>query len=96
MKLYSTYILGHLKILNFPFGTNGKFIILCVPILKHIRVIVHQELTLYKCYVSLMCTTIPEGLSDFIFSAAGMKCLVAAIKIFPLLYILWFSKVLWK
>ena len=23
---------------NFPFGTNGKFIILGVPILKHIRV----------------------------------------------------------
>ena len=30
--------LGHLKIMNFPFGTNGKFIILGVPILKHIRV----------------------------------------------------------
>ena len=29
---------GTLKILNFPFGTNGKFIILGVPILKHIRV----------------------------------------------------------
>ena len=27
-----------LKIMNFPFGTNGKFIILGVPILKHIRV----------------------------------------------------------
>ena len=25
--------------MNFPFGTNGKFIILGVPILKHIRVI---------------------------------------------------------
>ena len=24
--------------MNFPFGTNGKFIILGVPILKHIRV----------------------------------------------------------
>ena len=31
-------MLGHLKIMNFPFGTNGKFIILGVPILKHIRV----------------------------------------------------------
>ena len=29
---------GHLKMMNFPFGTNGKFIILGVPILKHIRV----------------------------------------------------------
>ena len=28
--------------MNFPFGTNGKFIILGVPILKHIRV--------YQCY----------------------------------------------
>ena len=25
--------------MNFPFGTNGKFIILGVPILKHIRVV---------------------------------------------------------
>ena len=25
--------------MNFPFGTNGKFIILGVPILKHIRVL---------------------------------------------------------
>ena len=31
--------MGHLKTINFPFGTNGKFIILGVPILKHIRVI---------------------------------------------------------
>ena len=30
--------LRHLKIMNFPFGTNGKFIILGVPILKHFRV----------------------------------------------------------
>ena len=28
--------------MNFPFGTNGKFIILGVPILKHIRVL-HQN-----------------------------------------------------
>ena len=26
MRLYSAKILGHLKIMNFPFGTNGKFI----------------------------------------------------------------------
>ena len=30
---------GHLKIINFPFGTNGKLIILGVPILMHITVI---------------------------------------------------------
>ena len=29
---------GTLKMMNFPFGTNGKFIILGVPILKHFRV----------------------------------------------------------
>ena len=32
---------GTPKIMNFPFGTNGKFIILGVPILKHNRVITH-------------------------------------------------------
>ena len=30
--------MGDLKIMYFPFGTNGKFIILGVPILKHITV----------------------------------------------------------
>ena len=29
---------GHLKIMNFPFGTNGKLMILGAPILKHFRV----------------------------------------------------------
>ena len=29
--------------MNFPFGTNGKFIILGVPILKHIRVCQARE-----------------------------------------------------
>ena len=28
--------------MNFPFGTNGKFIILGVPILKHIRVVMQK------------------------------------------------------
>ena len=28
--------------MNFPFGTNGKFIILGVPILKHIRVFISR------------------------------------------------------
>ena len=32
-------ILGHLKMINFPFGTNGKLIILGVPILMHITVV---------------------------------------------------------
>ena len=29
--------------MNFPFGTNGKFIILGVPVLKHIRVCLSLE-----------------------------------------------------
>ena len=42
--------------MNFPFGTNGKFIILGVPILKHIRVvpvlhsILHAESESGACY----------------------------------------------
>ena len=31
MRLYSALVLGHLKIMNFPFGTNGKFIIFRCP-----------------------------------------------------------------
>ena len=31
------YILGHLKTINFPFGTNGKLTVLGVPNLKHMR-----------------------------------------------------------
>ena len=34
-------ILGHLKTINFPFETNGKLMILGVPILKHFRVAHH-------------------------------------------------------
>ena len=30
--------IGHLKTINFQFGTNGKLIVLGVPILKQIRV----------------------------------------------------------
>ena len=33
---------GHLKIINFPFGTNGKLIVLGVPILKHITVLLDR------------------------------------------------------
>ena len=31
--------IGTPKIINFPFGTNGKLIVLGVPILKHFRVL---------------------------------------------------------
>ena len=30
----SAFILGHLKTINFPFGTNGKLMVLGVPIFK--------------------------------------------------------------
>ena len=31
IRLYFDQILGHLKIINFPFGTNGKFIVFRCP-----------------------------------------------------------------
>ena len=31
--------IGTSKTINFPFGTNGKLMVLGVPILKHLRVI---------------------------------------------------------
>ena len=34
---------GTTKIINFPFGANGKFIILGVPVLKHVAVY-------FKCF----------------------------------------------
>ena len=37
-SLQCAWLLGHLKNINFPFETNGKLMILGVPILKHFRV----------------------------------------------------------
>ena len=31
--IYHNEILGYLKSINFPFGTNGNLMVLCVPIL---------------------------------------------------------------
>ena len=31
--------IGTPKIINFPFGTNGKFMVLGVPLLRHFRVV---------------------------------------------------------
>ena len=31
IRLYTALSLGHLKIMNFPLGTNGKFIIFRCP-----------------------------------------------------------------
>ena len=36
-------ILGHLKTVNFPFGTNGKLRVLGVPILKHYKVFINND-----------------------------------------------------
>ena len=38
IRLYTALSLGHLKIMNFPFGTNENLLFLGVPILKHFRV----------------------------------------------------------
>ena len=42
--------------MNFPFGTNGKFIILGVPILKHIRVSLNSYCLANN--ITLMCLNI--------------------------------------
>ena len=36
------------KLINFPFGTNGKSIILGVPILEHIKVYIFTVLTIFS------------------------------------------------
>ena len=36
--------IGTPKTINFPFGTNGKLIVLGVPVLKHIMVDAESEL----------------------------------------------------
>ena len=43
IRLQCAQILGHLKIINFPLRTNGKFIILGVSIPKHITVCYHAQ-----------------------------------------------------
>ena len=35
--------IGTPKIINFPFGTNGKLMVLGVPIFKHFRVLFHEK-----------------------------------------------------
>ena len=39
--------------INFPFGTNGKLIILGVPILKHITVIISDAILCLACKAEL-------------------------------------------
>ena len=34
--------IGTPKTINFPFGTNGKLMILCVPVFKNIRVLLQK------------------------------------------------------
>ena len=45
------YILGHLKTINFLFGTNGKLMVLGVPILKHCTVIKQFSLIVKCLYI---------------------------------------------
>ena len=47
--------------MNFPFGTNGKFIILGVPILKHIRV--YTSIMRFNCISKISLTG--QGMSIF-------------------------------
>ena len=42
IRLQYAKILGHLKIINFPFGTNEKLMVLSVPIFKHFRVCISK------------------------------------------------------
>ena len=56
MRLESTLIMGHLKIMNFPFGTNHEMenlFFLGIPILKHIRVNNHHDKTM--CHMQELC-----------------------------------------
>ena len=39
-------IIGTPKTINFPVGTNGKLMVLGVPILKHFRVIMLKAITI--------------------------------------------------
>ena len=52
---------GTPKIINFPFGTNGKLMVLGVPIFKHFRVtsvdLAHYGVSRAKDWVSVDCGT---------------------------------------
>ena len=48
IRLECAQILRHLKIIYFPFGTNGKLTILGVSILKHIAAF-DRNLVTYTC-----------------------------------------------
>ena len=41
--------IGTSKIINFPFGTNGKLSFLGVPIFKHIRVFFKWKIEYFRC-----------------------------------------------
>ena len=50
-------ILGNRKTMNFPFGRNGKLMVLNVPILKHYRVL-QLHLEMCQCYEAKVTGTI--------------------------------------
>ena len=71
-------ILEHLKAINFLFGTNGKLMVLGVPIFKHFRALAYGEIythrkddTCTEIFVSLLVggylqriESAPEFVSD--------------------------------
>ena len=57
-SLQCARILGHLTAINFPFETNGKLMILGVPILKLFRI--STDSTLSLCYVQKIACAMCE------------------------------------
>ena len=76
IRLQCAQILGHLKINNLMLGTNGKFIILGVPILRHIMVIQHWDL---KLLPELQIRGSYEDNSKIIFSYFSPKTYVVTL-----------------
>ena len=66
-------ILGYLKVINFPFGRNGKLMVLDVPVLKHIRVV----FVISIWYLYHICC------------GDGCCCWWCGCKLFLFLYLLW-------
>ena len=59
---------GTTKTINFPFGTNGKLMVLGVPILKHFRVVFIKH---HLCYEPSI-----GGLSLVVAILGPFRCLV--------------------
>ena len=71
--------MGHVKTMNFPFETNGKLMILGVPILKHFRVrcggrwkkeVVKSLQGFHKKMILLTCFNLKENVTTL----SSKKC----------------------